>query len=755
MSLLIDGDPNGELLVIGMAPGNDELREGRPFVGPSGNLLWQALSRGGLSRADCFIMNTIGEFPARKSGPSPAQFAKYWEEFNDGLRQFTGRVVLVLGGDALYRFANLNRINDWRGYVLLPTGLPQRHQHLRLEHGHFKSGPRKGQPNGRVSSRSGPLVLPPNLRYVIPTLHPAAVIRTGYASTPALFFDCDRACRAVSDSNFRPLRLTDEQLPVGNAISFDIENTRTPVGWGAITDIALAAGDRGSTSSPWGPESRELARILLSDPERPKVGFNLAHDVTRLRNEGVDVVGPYFDCMLAAQLLQPDLYKSLNATISLYLDAIRHKHLSTINMELYNRLDAVRTLQLVPILQEQLQETGQTKVFETEMRALPHLINLQYNGIQVDRDALLLERARQHQALMEHTNRFSGLAPGVNPSSNPQLFRFFYDLRGYPKQKKGKEVTLDEAAIRTLLRKVDDPALGALLGIRVHKKNLEYLALDIWPDNCVHPNYLPASKDTKDDQEGKAKGIAGTGRIQARDPNIQQIPKSLRHIFIPPPGHIFLEADYDAAELRVMAGLAGDRNLLRALEGPDLHQHHAVVWNCTRDEAKTTTYAVMYGASAKTLQLSFARRGVTKKLKDCQALINSFFKSYPQVAIHRDFLVDEIQREKRLVNPFGRHRFFWHPAKDIPKGLDFFPQSCVADIVWDRIPAVAEVAEAGGGALRAVVHDSVLVSVPADQGDRTATALRQVLEKRYPEIAPEFYLPVKIKQSYQWGSNER
>lgn len=738
MSVLVDGDPSAPVLIMGMAPGRDEMAQGAPFVGPSGALLWQAMARAGMGRSDCYIINTIGEIQ-HGAKPTPEQLGKYWDEVNEALQAATPCVVITLGGDATERLLGpgYRRITDWRGYLIPASDVPRLLVRPDVTFGVFKSGKRKGQPKPIISYRSEANKLPDTVQYIVPTIHPSSVLRSGFKTTPAFFYDVERAVRAAQGNLQKP------KVPPVHALCFDIENAVLPTGWGAVERFGWQELPFGQAKSRrWDSTVRLEVAPLLDDPDLEKIGYNITHDICHLQAEGVSVRGPLIDVMLGCQLLQPDLYKGLNATASLYLDVPRWKHLSGSDPETYNRLDVQRTSELWGAVREFLMESGQMPTFQREMAALPSLIDMRIRGIRVfeaKANEMYQEYYRQRD---EHMRRFQDHFPGVSPRSPVQLLATF-KARGW------KVKDTEESTLKLLHARTDDPGLYHLLQIRKLNKHMDYVKPVLWPDGRVHPNYLPAAKDSDD---GEGKGMAGTGRIQARDPNIQQIPKDIRCIFIPDPGKVFIEADFDQAELRVAAALSGDDSLRHALDGPDLHQHHADLWRCTRPEAKTVTYATLYGAGAHKLQLTFTKAGRPKSLRECERLLQSFYATYPKLAAWRQELIYRIQTDKRLINPFGRQRFFWNPSKDVPAGLDFNPQSTVADIVWDRIPHVASVARVHGGRLTNVVHDSFLIQVSPEAAADAAVALRSTLQAEFPQVAPDFFLPVTVKQGPDWGN---
>lgn len=741
-----DGDPASPLLIIGMAPGETELEEDRPFVGPSGSLLWSAATRSGFSRADCFILNVIGEIQEDKKGPSPRQLAAYWDAFNEGLELSQARSILCLGADAFYRMTGLKGAlgtarRSWRGY-LVPAGECKMLKRPKVTYSTFKSGKRKGQPKTSIAITPEVPLWPRGCSYVIPTMHPSYIMRMGFKPVPVFYYDVDRAWRAATGALVDPLAA----LP-NWGVAFDIETTGTSLhGADAITRVSFATSKQNTTMG-WGGRARTELKDVLAQP-LVKVGHNMSFDVPRLEASNVPVPQPWFDTMLAAQLLQPDLFKGLKYAAPMYLDVERWDHKADTNPALYNLRDSQYTLALAGELDRALTETGQMELFaNTIMPTLPELIELHVGGLRVDlatRHSLNDSFSVAHRVARDE---WMEISEGVNAQSNPQLHAFVYGKLGLPVQKddEGKP-TLDDAAVKTLLAISGRRELEILVKVREAKKALDFIGVPLSNRRTVHPLYLPGKKD--DDEEG-SKGLAGTGRIQAKDPNIMQVPKAIRVMYIPhDPANLLVEYDFDQAELRVIAGLSGDSALAKALEG-DVHQYHADLWGCSRDEAKTTTYAVLYGAGPRKLQMTFMRKGTTKTQAACKALLDAFFETNRGVAAYRQEIITRVQADRQLRNPFGRHRYFWYPSRDIPAALDFMPQSTVADILWASIHPIASLARDVGGRLLTIVHDSFLLEVP------TATDLTPfttLLTRPYHNIAPDFFLPVKFKVGKTWGS---
>lgn len=750
MALNRDGNPNSKVMVIGMAPGKEELRTGTPFMGGSGALLWKALGKYGITRADCYILNTIAEWPLGADGnPTPEQYSKYWEEFDTNVMAFTGSVVILLGGAAMYRFMGLQGVEDWRGYVVLPE---EKENITRVQDvvGEYKTNTKhhkKGDPKRvRVKTVLDPKI-PTSVQHIFPTLHPAAVLRSGKTTLPAFEADVSRACRFAQGKG---VILGEEYgaLPfevVGDAMAFDIETSMTG---GHITDIALA-GENGCFSSEWNHDAKSYTQAMALRPG-VKVAHNLAFDLPRLKAAGVTTwVGDFYDTMLAAQLIQPDLYKGLNPVSSLYLDTRRWKHLSGSDPRKYNALDARRTLELYHETKRGLEITGMYELFTgTIMPTTETLINMTQRGIRVDMEFRDKWLSNLNADIKGATEKWVTLAPGVSPHSPTQLKRYLYGELGLiPQYGKYGTVTTDELALRELRGMYPEHSelFTVLLDIRDASKLAgTYAEQAIGPDGRVHPQYLPAAKDV----DAYGKGMAGTGRITAKNPNIQNQPAAARCLFIPDNNMVLVEADYSQIEARVMAALAADNVLEEACKN-GLHEANMRHLGVDKTRAKNAFYGWMYGAGPKTLKQTFKRHGFDVSYAECVAMLAAFDRTYAATFVYRQEIARRVNTECMLVNPFKRRRFFHN--KNVPAGLDFMPQSTAADIMWSVLGPL-DVAIFMHGDILACVHDSILVQVHKDHVEEGIKVLRGQMERQFDNICPGFRVPVKVKVGDNWGA---
>lgn len=300
MSCMIDGNPDAPILLIGMAPGKDELAQDRPFVGGSGRLLWSLGRAAGFSRADCYIVNAIGEWPNKKQGgPSRAQLDLYWDRFDEAIKISKARVAICLGGDAFDRFTGipsaerkLDRkagIEQWRGYVVEPSDCQPTSRTIQV-YGFYKTNTKnhkKGDPKISKQKVAVPPVLPQSLEYIFPTLHPAAVLRTGLVTLPALGCDLKRAGRALrGELNLVTLK-TVPPSDLGTTFVIDVETAGKEPPMNKTLIRVGAATPEGAWSLPWDYASATLLRGMLKRAE-VVVAHNAPFDLNVL--EANDVI---------------------------------------------------------------------------------------------------------------------------------------------------------------------------------------------------------------------------------------------------------------------------------------------------------------------------------------------------------------------------------------------------------------------------------------------------------------------------------
>jgi uracil-DNA glycosylase family 4 len=758
---MIDGDPVSPLLIIGMAPGREELAADKPFMGASGKLMWNQLrKKAGIDRSQCYVINTIGEWPEGiNGGPTKAQLDKYWDLFNDAVRVSRPKVVLLLGGDAFHRFTGIpGGIEEWRGYLV---GRNERFDLVRTvttqgtyKTSNAKRGVKKGDPKVEKHKETVEAIWPETATWAIPTIHPAAVLRTGFNALPALAADIARVGRALrGDLSYVPEEFYTWPIPSTGSllpIAFDIETG------GLANEIITRIGvsQSGTWTAPWDLESKlSLAQALQTGS--PSVAFNISFDAPRVEAAGVAVPEPWWDVMLAAAMVKPDLKKSLNYVTSLYTDTRRWKHLSEEDPEKYNALDVAKTLQLYHVLKAELSRTGQLGLFEnTVMPTVPTLVRMTQRGIRVDRK-VKDEWVRKLTAdQVEALGKWESVAPGIKTAGTGLLKFLFKDL-GLPEQysKHGGSSSEVSGLKKLLLQgRISDrarEAIETLLKLRGIQKELKtYAEIEVHDDGCVHPGYLPAGKD----EDAFGKGIAGTGRITSSNPNIQNQPQSARRMYIPHNGYRqLLAADFSQIEARIIAQLADDDELKAAIhEG--LHESNQKAMGVDKTRAKNGFYGWAYGAGKRTLSRTFISKGYEVNEKDCADLLAGFDRRFKKTAAFRRRISTEVSSTYHLTNPFGARRYFMGGGSDVPAALDYLPQSSAAYIMWRILRQLEDRMRGHDAQLLATVHDEVLTET--NDRPRTIEVMRDVMEQPWPELGG-LVIPIEFKTGPNWGEMEK
>ena len=405
-----------------------------------------------------------------------------------------------------------------------------------------------------------------------------------------------------------------------------------------------------------------------------KVGQNLKYDLQVLQNYGIHLSGPMFDTMIAHYLLHPEMRHGMDYLAEAYL------HYQTIHIdELIGRgktqknmselepaavcdyacEDADVTLRLYKLFEPQLAAEGQERLFhEIEMPLMPVLAYMERNGVRIDTDGLR-ETSRlytaQMQSLEDEIHQLAGL--NFNIASPKQVGEVLFDhlhiVEKAKKTKTGQYVTSEEI-LESLRQR--HPIVEKILEHRGLKKLLG--------------TYIDALPQLINPQTGHIhtsfnQTIAATGRLSSSNPNLQNIPvrdaqgKEVRKAFIPDEGEIFFSADYSQIELRIMAHLSEDENLIDAFrQGHDIHAATAAkifkkaladVTTEERRRAKTANFGIIYGISAFGLA---ERMGVSRQ--DAKQLIDGYFQTYPAVKEYMDRSIAMARDKGYTETIFGR-----------------------------------------------------------------------------------------------------
>ncbi len=433
------------------------------------------------------------------------------------------------------------------------------------------------------------------------------------------------------------------------------------------------------------PANREEALQIVNifkevyeDPKILKVGQNLKYDLEVLRNYGITLAGPMFDTMIAHYLIQPELHHNMDYMAEIYLnyqtihidELIGPKGKNQRSMRdllpsqvyEYAAEDADVTLRLKNKLEPELKKYECEKLFyEIEMPLMPVLAEMEINGVCLDTDSLKETSNVLTSRINELEARIYELAGSpFNIASPKQVGEILFDklkiIEKAKKTKTGQYVTSEEV-LQQLRNKHE--IVADILEHRGLKK-LIGTYIDALP-KLINPR-------TGHIHTSFNQTITATGRLSSSDPNLQNIPirgedgKEIRKAFVPEPGCLFFSADYSQIELRVMAHLSKDENMINVFrEGKDLHAATAAniykkdIADVTRDErtkSKRANFGIIYGITVF---------GLAERLDiprdEAKMLIEGYFATFPQVHNYME-KSKEIARQKGYVTTlFGRRRY--------------------------------------------------------------------------------------------------
>ncbi|MDD3388501.1 MAG: DNA polymerase I, partial [Prevotella sp.] len=521
----------------------------------------------------------------------------------------------------------------------------------------------------------------------------------------------------------------------------------------------------------------DIFKPLYEDPKILKVGQNIKYDYEVLRRYDIDINGPMWDTMIAHYLIQPELRHNMDymaATLlnyqTIHIDELigpkgkgqkNMRDLDPGDIYEYAAEDADVTLKLKNVLEPQLKEVGSEKLFtEIEMPLIKVLADMELTGVRLDTKSLaeteriFSERMRQYEL-----HAYELASEQFNIASPKQVGDILFDkmkIIDKPKKTKtGQYVTSEEVLLQLRDRA---PIVDDILNYRGMKKLLgtyvEALPKLINPrTGRIHTSFNQA--------------VTATGRLSSSDPNLQNIPvrdddgKEIRKCFIAEPGCKFFSADYSQIELRIMAHLSGDENMIEAFrDGHDIHRATASkIWKVSmedvtdaqRKKAKQANFGIIYGITTYGLA---QRMGIDNG--EARQLINDYFQTFPKVSEYMEQSKQMAREHGYAETMFGRRRYLQDINSKNGTVRGFAERNAInapiqgseADIIklamvriWRRFKA-----EGIRSKMILQVHDELNFSVFPEEADKVE---RIILE----EMQGAYKLSVPLVADAGWGDN--
>lgn len=574
-----------------------------------------------------------------------------------------------------------------------------------------------------------------------------------------------------------------QKLLTSKILSLDTETTGTEPMDAELVGMSFSIAENEAFYVPVPSDQDEALKIVnefrpvFENENSLKVGQNIKYDMIVLQNYGATVKGPLFDTMIAHYVLQPELRHGMDYLAEIYLhyqtihidELIGPKGKNQKNMRdldpkdvyLYACEDADVTLKLKNVLEKELKENDAERLFyDIEMPLVPVLVNIERNGVLLDTEALKQSSAH-FTAQMEQIEKeiYELAGETFNIASPKQVGEVLFDklkiVEKAKKTKTGQYVTSEEV-LESLRHK--HPVVEKILEHRGLKKLLG--------------TYIDALPQLINPRTGRVhtsfnQTVTATGRLSSSNPNLQNIPirdengKEIRKAFIPDEGCLFFSADYSQIELRIMAHLSEDKNMIDAfLSNHDIHAATAAkiyktdlkdVGSDMRRKAKTANFGIIYGISVFGLA---ERMNVDRK--EAKELIDGYFETYPGVKAYMDKSIQVAQEKGYVETIFHRKRFLpdINSRNAVVRGyaernaINAPIQGSAADIIKVAMARIYQRFQAEGIQAKMIlqVHDELNFSVPVNEKERVEEIVIEEMEKAYRMHVP-------LKADCGWGRN--
>ena len=521
----------------------------------------------------------------------------------------------------------------------------------------------------------------------------------------------------------------------------------------------------------------QIFKPLYESDKIMKIGQNIKYDYEVLTRYGVTLQGKMFDTMIAHYLIQPELHHNMDYMAetllgyqTIHIEELlgpkgkkqkNMRDLSPTDIYEYAAEDADITLQLKNVLEPRLKELGVEELFwNIEMPLVRVLADMELNGVCLDTEALqdtskiFTERMKQYEQEI-----YKEAGEEFNISSPKQVGDILFgklQIMDKPKKTKTGQYVTSEEVLQSLESK--SPIVRNILNYRGMKKLLSTY-IDALP-KLINPR-------TGHIHTSFNQALTATGRLSSSDPNLQNIPvrtddgKEIRKCFIPEDGCLFFSADYSQIELRIMAHLSEDENMMEAFrEGHDIHRATAAkIWHvdidkvtdAQRKKAKQANFGIIYGITTYGLaQRMDIPNGEAKEL------IEGYFRTFPKVQAYME-RAKEVARAKGYAETlFHRRRYLADINSRNATVRGFAERNAInapiqgteADIIKVAMVRIWERFKKEGIRSKMIlqVHDELNFSVFPEEREQVERIVIEEMQNAYPLNAP-------LIADAGWGKN--
>lgn len=739
------GDIKSKLMFIGEAPGADEDRSGKPFVGAAGQILTNILREYNIQREDVYITNSVKCRPPNNRRPHVAEIQACRSYLLKEIRAVKPKLIVALGQVAMATILDTQTftIHSGRGKVYYAPwketeGIP-----------------------------------------IVVTYHPAAVKRDN-SLIEAVFQDFNYFLGILKHGirKRKPCTYKKGISRSAPVISLDLETSGlNPFIRGSSI---LCVGTTRRSHYGFCTTNIDKVKDIISDPKILKVGHNIKFDIKWLMSQGYHFVGPIHDTLVGEHMINENL-----PSFGLKEIAATYTDMGGYSAKIERQLELVgRDIQKVPLKTlmeycsqdvdaayrlyerqvDELKEQGLTELFKLTMRGELVMAEAEFHGVNIDKERHKKLQRLFKRKIEEYKEEIKDICGEdlKNPDSSIQLGKVLTGKLGLPimRRTKGGKVSVDKVALDKLL-KVDRTGIIKLI-LKYRKLRGDYSKYlspkkVIWQeDGRVHADFRISGTDT--------------GRYSCVKPNLQQVPResSIKSMFISTfPGGRIVQIDYDQGELRLLAQYSGDPSLIKAFnEGIDIHTQTAhelynvpfeEVTEKQRYDAKQLNFSILYGMGAA----SFAVKTKMSKY-DADKFIRNYKKSKPGVSNYIRDMSNQIVEQGYVQNLFGRRRRI--PVVDLDnieevrsaqrRAVNAPVQSALHDLNTLGMVRLHDALKDNKMKSRVImaVHDSVILDCPKSEVKYVMRMAKEIFENP-PTKGYGFELVIPMTVTIKSGKN--
>jgi len=715
-----------KILIVGRNPGRTEALTHLPFTGQAGYVLNGVLRGLKLRPQDVNITNLV-KCPTPKDIPPGREVWSLCSKLflKKEIDEVDPLLIISLGEECLNFFSGRQHIMNWRGFCELYP----------------------------IEGRQPAIIL-----Y---TIHPAFIKRGNPEFFQVLLADFQKGLQTLKeglkDEKFEtkinpPLSEVSAFLRKWSTggFTFDIETGPWEIALnprlGNIKSIAFCGQSDTSLSVEWKEPYTDLVKDFLERSETNTVAQNAPFDIGFLRSKGCNVAKLVFDTSLASHTLCSDLPKALNFQRSIYTNIPPYKSKERGKLREVTQyqgcLDALVTYRSWKRQATLLKEEGLDAFYYNWLHPKLKLITtLNLRGIRIDKRGIQIEMVKRLPEYKALIKEFWGL--GFNPNSPTQVGEYLVKKLHIPlfeTTPTGRWKVSEEILLKA--RRACKEDQKAFLDKLLHYSNLEQ----------VISTFLKGMwKRLEDEKVYTSYQITGTatGRLSSVDPNLQNIPPELRHIFIPRTGNVFIGFDYKQLELTVAALLAEEQTLLDIISsGEDIHDNIScqlfkiepgTATLKQRSIAKAVVFGTLYGQTERNLA-----QGLEILTDQARFYQNQVMLRFPNLVKWRERIKLEAQERGCLKNVYGRIRYFFED-KVTTKAYNFPVQSAASDFVLDTLDNLNNLSFE----VNLPVHDFGLVEHPQTEVEAARPSIEQIVGRSVPQFRG-WAFKYKMKVGNNW-----